>query len=89
MKTPQYDPSTKGFPDASITCTVVHLSDGSTASVRAEAPLTVEDIEKVERFINDIKLEVTKAKLKSMNCHCGKDGHALGSINCPVHGSKP
>lgn len=19
-------------------------------------------------------------------CHCGKDGHALGSINCPVHG---
>jgi hypothetical protein len=21
-------------------------------------------------------------------CHCGKDGHALGSINCPVHGRK-
>ena len=19
-------------------------------------------------------------------CHCGKDGHALGSINCPIHG---
>jgi hypothetical protein len=19
-------------------------------------------------------------------CHCGKDGHALNSINCPVHG---
>lgn len=19
-------------------------------------------------------------------CHCGKDGHTLGSINCPVHG---
>jgi hypothetical protein len=19
-------------------------------------------------------------------CHCGKDGHALSSINCPVHG---
>lgn len=19
-------------------------------------------------------------------CHCGKDGHALGSVNCPVHG---
>ena len=19
-------------------------------------------------------------------CHCGKDGHALGSLNCPVHG---
>lgn len=22
-------------------------------------------------------------------CHCGKDGHALGSINCPVHGYGP
>lgn len=21
-------------------------------------------------------------------CHCGKDGHALGSINCPVHGTE-
>jgi hypothetical protein len=21
------------------------------------------------------------------DCHCGKDGHALNSINCPVHGS--
>lgn len=20
------------------------------------------------------------------DCHCGKDGHALGSVNCPVHG---
>ena len=20
-------------------------------------------------------------------CHCGKNGHALNSINCPVHGS--
>jgi hypothetical protein len=20
-------------------------------------------------------------------CHCGKDGHALNSINCPVHGT--
>lgn len=20
-------------------------------------------------------------------CHCGKDGHPLGSINCPVHGT--
>ena len=21
-------------------------------------------------------------------CHCGKDGHALNSINCPVHSIK-
>lgn len=21
-------------------------------------------------------------------CHCGKDGHAINSINCPVHGSE-
>lgn len=21
-------------------------------------------------------------------CHCGKDGHALGSVNCPVHGNE-
>lgn len=21
-------------------------------------------------------------------CHCGKDGHALYSVNCPVHGQK-
>lgn len=24
--------------------------------------------------------------VKYTECHCGKDGHALGSINCPVHG---
>lgn len=23
-----------------------------------------------------------------MNCHCGKDGHPLHSINCPVHGNE-
>jgi hypothetical protein len=22
-------------------------------------------------------------------CHCGKDGHPLGSMNCPVHGYEP
>lgn len=22
-------------------------------------------------------------------CHCGKDGHPIGSINCPVHGTLP
>lgn len=21
-------------------------------------------------------------------CHCGKDGHALNSVNCPVHGAE-
>ncbi len=21
-----------------------------------------------------------------LKCHCGKDGHALNSIKCPVHG---
>jgi hypothetical protein len=21
-------------------------------------------------------------------CHCGKDGHALNSVNCPVHGGE-
>jgi len=21
-----------------------------------------------------------------ISCHCGKDGHALNSVNCPVHG---
>lgn len=23
---------------------------------------------------------------KGDGCHCGKDGHALNSVNCPVHG---
>jgi len=23
---------------------------------------------------------------RAIECHCGKDGHALNSINCPVHG---
>ena len=27
-------------------------------------------------------------RLGAAECHCGKDGHPLGSINCPVHGSK-
>jgi hypothetical protein len=54
----QYDFKDKGYPDASITCKVVHLSDGSTATVRAEAPLTVKGIEEVERFIRAIKKEV-------------------------------
>jgi hypothetical protein len=22
-------------------------------------------------------------------CHCGKNGHALNSINCPIHGKSP
>lgn len=25
-------------------------------------------------------------KITKKECHCGKDGHAIGSINCPVHG---
>jgi hypothetical protein len=28
----------------------------------------------------------TKAVKKVKACHCGKDGHALNSVNCPVHG---
>jgi hypothetical protein len=27
--------------------------------------------------------------MQKAECHCGKDGHALGSVNCPVHGDKP
>jgi hypothetical protein len=23
-----------------------------------------------------------------VECHCGKDGHAINSVNCPVHGRK-
>lgn len=26
--------------------------------------------------------------MSKTECHCGKDGHALNSINCPVHGHK-
>lgn len=26
---------------------------------------------------------------EGQKCHCGKDGHALNSINCPVHGTTP
>lgn len=29
---------------------------------------------------------MTNTKPKESICHCGKDGHALGSVNCPVHG---
>lgn len=25
--------------------------------------------------------------MTAIECHCGKDGHPLNSINCPVHGS--
>jgi hypothetical protein len=21
-------------------------------------------------------------------CHCGKDGHAFNSVNCPIHGER-
>ncbi len=24
-------------------------------------------------------------KVLVSSCHCGKDGHALNSVNCPVH----
>lgn len=24
----------------------------------------------------------------TIDCHCGKDGHALNSVNCPVHGKR-
>lgn len=27
-------------------------------------------------------------ELQRKVCHCGKDGHALNSVNCPVHGYK-
>jgi hypothetical protein len=29
---------------------------------------------------------VTMSRHKPTTCHCGKDGHALNSINCPIHG---
>jgi hypothetical protein len=25
---------------------------------------------------------------RAIECHCGKRGHALNSVNCPVHGSR-
>lgn len=34
---------------------------------------------------NDRGLISTTEK-QAAACHCGKDGHALGSVNCPVHG---
>lgn len=29
---------------------------------------------------------ISSAEKQAAVCHCGKDGHALGSVNCPVHG---
>lgn len=28
----------------------------------------------------------TIQEIEKVGCHCGKDGHALNSINCPIHG---
>lgn len=36
--------------------------------------------------IRDMGKEMGMPEIKQ--CHCGKDGHPLGSINCPVHGRK-
>lgn len=26
-------------------------------------------------------------RMSHAECHCGKDGHPLGSVNCPIHGT--
>lgn len=31
------------------------------------------------------RLKIQKDRLL---CHCGKDGHAINSVNCPTHGSR-
>ena len=48
------------------------------------------------QFIEDILAKSTpKKKSKEIKqedkkeCHCGKNGHALNSINCPIHGKSP
>jgi hypothetical protein len=35
---------------------------------------------------DDERALISDAEKQAVACHCGKDGHALGSINCPVHG---
>jgi len=29
---------------------------------------------------------ITQVEKQAAACYCGKDGHALNSVNCPVHG---
>lgn len=29
---------------------------------------------------------ISSAEKQAAACHCGKDGHAVNSVNCPVHG---
>lgn len=29
---------------------------------------------------------IDQVEKQGATCHCGKDGHALNSVNCPVHG---
>lgn len=33
------------------------------------------------------KREIDDIKRARPKCHCGKRGHALNSVNCPVHGA--
>lgn len=37
--------------------------------------------EAVRQLLKTLEVEVKD------ECHCGKNGHALNSINCPVHGT--
>jgi hypothetical protein len=50
----------------------------------------------LSNFKKDILVKSTpKKKSKEIKeedkkeCHCGKNGHALNSINCPIHGKSP
>jgi hypothetical protein len=36
--------------------------------------------------LQDHVVDALKAMSPVAGCHCGKDGHALNSTNCPVHG---
>lgn len=38
-------------------------------------------------FNNRLRVDTRLLHEFDEECHCGKDGHALNSINCPKHGS--
>lgn len=43
-------------------------------------------MEAMEPFVPEPHWLDNVGDIKKAECHCGKDGHALNSVNCPVHG---
>lgn len=59
-------------------------TDNPRCECRAIAESLIEDREKVAKILGCSLVGVDQTAAPT--CHCGKDGHPIGSVNCPVHG---